>query len=78
MFGWRLAVYDAFEGTYYHLEGEYPDESAVQQAATKRLRYLEETQPSKESGGQGEDEAIQDRVFIVRPDGTRYRYLPVN
>jgi hypothetical protein len=71
---WSLEGYDTFEGgpdDYYPLEGEYDDESAAQAAARNRLAELEKTQPSSSSGGQS---GIQDRVFIVRPDGRKYRF----
>lgn len=70
---WRLLGYDAFEGgpdALYGL-GEFASEADAQIAARKRLLDLEITQPSGSSGGQG---GIQDQVFIVRPDGTTYRF----
>ena len=73
---WKLKGYDAFEGAFYDIEGEYPTEGEAQQAARKKLQEIEVSQPREDSGGQ-DDESIQDRVFIVRPDGTQYRYLPV-
>lgn len=71
---WSLEGYDTFEGgpdAYYPLEGEFDDEQAVQAAARDRLAELEKTQPSSDSGGQG---GIQDQVFVVRPDGSKYRF----
>jgi hypothetical protein len=71
---WRLEGYDTFEGASYPLKGVYGTEAAAQAAARDRLAYLETTQPTASSGGQGRL-GIQDRVYVVRPDGTRYRYL---
>ena len=73
---WKIRGYDSFEGAFYDIEGEYPSEEEARQAARKKLQEIETSQPTEDSGGQ-EDEGIQDRVFIVRPDGTQYRYLPV-
>jgi len=66
---WKLRGYDTFAGEWYPLEGIYLSE----RAAHKRLRALERSQPPATSGGQ---EGIQDQVYIVRPDGTMFRYLP--
>jgi hypothetical protein len=74
---WSLDGYDTFEGgpdAYYPLEGEYDDEQSAQAAARKRLAELEKTQPSSSSGGQSFG-GIQDQVFVVRPDGSKYRFL---
>jgi len=38
----------------------------------EKLKELEETQPSSQSGGQ-DPLGIQDKVFVVRPDGTDFR-----
>ncbi len=72
---WKLKGYDTFEGgsdAFYTLEGEYTNEAAAKKAARSRLKELERTQPSHQSGGQG---GIQDQVYIVRPDGTKYRFM---
>ncbi len=71
---WRLEGYDTFDGAPYPLEGVYGTEAAARAAARGRLVYLETTQPTAASGGQGEL-GIQDRVYVVRPDGTKYRFL---
>ena len=63
---WKLEGYDTFEGSYYPLEGEYDSEAQAEDAARSRLIHLEKTQPSSSSGGQG---GIQDRVYIVNPEG---------
>lgn len=70
---WSLLGLDTFSDEYYPLDGEYLTEMEAKLAAIKRLFELEESQPSKTSGGQGPC-GIQDRVYIIRPDGTRYRY----
>ncbi len=68
---WRLFGFDTFSGETYRLPGSYASEAQVNAAARKRLEALEKSQPSESSGGQSD---IQDRVFIERPDGTRYRF----
>lgn len=70
---WRLLGYDTFAGTYYSVPGRYWSEQAARRAAKGYLKKVEREQPSRQSGGQ---KGIQDRVFIVRPDGSMYRYLP--
>lgn len=70
---WQLVGYDTFEGgpdAFYPLS-EHDGEEACVEAARERMRVLEVTQPSESSGGQ---DGIQDRVYIVAPDGTRYRF----
>jgi hypothetical protein len=68
---WRLRGHDTFAGEDYPLPGRFWSEASAQRAARRRLAKLEHTQPSATSGGQ---KGIQDRVLIVRPDGTAYRY----
>ena len=68
--GWRLEGYDTFSTEWYDLEGYYPTEGSAIEAAKARLEELETTQPSASSGGQ---DGIQDQVFVIRPDGTRFR-----
>lgn len=70
---WKLEGYDTFDGEYYSLEGEYTSEADARKAAKARLEELEKTQPSDSSGGQTAM-GIQDRVFILGPNGSRYRY----
>ena len=73
---WKLQGYDTFQGgndAFYPLEGEYDDQAAAEQAALVRLAELEKTQPTQSSGGQSKD-GIQDHVYVVRPDGTKYRF----
>ena len=70
---WTLEGFDTFEGKSYPLPDEHDSEQLAQLAATQRLLELEKTQPAVTSGGQAEG-GIQDQVFIVRPDGTKYRF----
>ena len=70
---WTLKGYDTFERTEYYLPGEYESEGAALVAAQKQLDSIQKTQPTETSGGQ--EEGIQDRVLIVRPDGTQYWYV---
>jgi hypothetical protein len=70
---WKLLGYDTFDGMWYALQGEYESEWDARAAAQQRLMELERTQPTESSGGQSST-GIQDRVFIVRPDGTKYRF----
>jgi len=72
--GWQLRGYDTFARQSYPLPGTYRSEADAIAAARLRLVELEQEQPSASSGGQGEG-GIQDRVFVVRPDGTSYRVL---
>ncbi len=70
---WRLEGYDTFEEEPYPLDGEYESQQDAEYAAEARLAELEANQPSESSGGQGRH-GIQDRVFIIRPNGSKYRY----
>ena len=71
---WTLEGYDTFEEASYPLPGRYPTEAQAIQAAHIQLRKLEQSQPSNVSGGQGEY-GIQDRVYIIHPDGRKERFL---
>ena len=73
---WTLKGYDAFEEEYYSLLGYWFIEAEAKQAAFEELQKIMGSQPTEDTGGQ-QDEEIQDRVFIVRPDGTQYRYIVV-
>jgi len=70
---WKLEGYDTFAGEVYPIEGTWRSQEAAEKAAATVLKKLEKQQPPLQSGGQ---EGIQDQVYIIRPDGTRYRYLP--
>jgi hypothetical protein len=67
---WTLQGYDTFAHESYPLDGEFDTEQAAIAAAKDHLDELERTQPSASSGGQ---DGIQDRVYVVRPDGTSFR-----
>lgn len=71
----KLLGYDTFAGEEYALEPAegVETEAKAQELARQRLEKLEKDQPTSQSGGQGSD-GIQDQVFIVRPDGTKYRF----
>ena len=73
MESWKLEGYDTFDHRPYRLPGEYQSQADAERAALERLQELERTQPRSLSGGQG---GIQDRVYIVRPDGTQYLFDP--
>jgi len=73
MKSWKLAGYDTFDGHFYKIEGTYNTEEEAVRAAQERLVELEELQPSEYSGGQSPF-GIQDSVYVVRPDGSMYRF----
>ncbi len=70
---WRLKGWDTFAGHSYNLSGRYRCRAAVLAAARSALKRIEQLQPASSSGGQ---EGIQDRVYIIAPDGTSERVLP--
>jgi len=76
---WAVEGYDTFEGgpdAYYRVKDGLGSEADALIAAAAYWKELERTQPAESSGGQG-PMGIQDRVFIVRPNGSKYRfYLP--
>jgi len=72
---WKIVGYDTFSSEWYALCPDYGTEREARTAALKKLEELERLQPTKDSGGQS-DSGIQDRVFVERPDGTRYRAAP--
>lgn len=69
---WTLEGYDTFSEEAYLLDGSFSSEEAAQKAAKARIEELEKTQPTESTGGQ---DGIQDRVYIIRPDGSKYRFL---
>ena len=73
---WRLEGYDAYSEEPYEIRGEWPTEEKTREAARDHLREIAFYQPEEMAGGQT-DEGIQDRIFIIRPDGSKYRFLPV-
>jgi hypothetical protein len=70
---WKLQGFDTFAGEGYSLPGRFLTERAAIRAAKRQLKKLEKLQPSSYSGGQA---GIQDKIYIVRPDGTTYLYEP--
>ena len=67
---------DTFSGGFYGVfDNEYPDEKSALRRAYEELAKIESLQPSEETGGQDDDDAIQDQVYIVRPDYTFYRVI---
>lgn len=64
---WKLVLYDAFEGKDYELDGEYIDEAGAIEAASARSTRLEGSEPS----------SLQDRIYILNPDGGRRLYLHI-
>jgi hypothetical protein len=88
---WKLAGLDTFSGDDYPLgdvnvvdgrstlDGMRPEYETYEEAladARQRLADLERTQPSASSGGQGFN-GIQDRVYVVHPDGIRERVIVI-
>lgn len=69
---WKLEGYDTFSEKSYPLDGEFLDEEAARNAAKLRLKKLEKIQPTELTGGQV---GVQDRVYIIRPDGTKHRFI---
>lgn len=68
--GWQLVVFDAFCGAAYP-HSRHASEAECRKAARAYLREIELKQPSEQSGGQ---QGIQDRVFVVGPEGAGYVY----
>jgi len=71
---WRLQGHDTFAREDYPLEGDFACEADAMAGARARLAALELEQPSASSGGQAMD-GIQDRVFVIRPDGSTFRVV---
>jgi hypothetical protein len=73
---WAVDGYDTFEGgpdAYYRVKDGLESEDEALMVAAGYMQDLERRQPTEPSGGQG-PMGIQDQVFVVRPDGTRYRF----
>lgn len=69
---WTLRGEDTFDNEYYSIPGNFTTEAAAIQAAREHLEELEKTQPTASSGGQG-SYGIQDRVYVVDPQGKVFR-----
>ena len=72
---WKLQGRDTFAHDDYDLDGEFDSEDEAIAAAKVRLDNLERSQPTASSGGQ-HGIGIQDHVYVIRPDGTRFRVTP--
>ena len=75
---WGVEGYDTFESgdAHYTVKEDLGSEAEALIGATEYMQKLERWQPTETSGGQG-PYGIQDHVYIVRPDGSRYQfYLP--
>ena len=73
---WRVMCLDTFSGEFYGVfDNEYPDEQSARRRSYEELAKIESLQPSEETGGQDDDDTIQDQVYIVRPDHTFYRVI---
>lgn len=70
---WRLLRVNEAAETQYGIPGEYDTEELAQEAARKLLAKIEETQVASEIGGPTGYE-MRDNVYIVRPDGTGYKF----
>ena len=69
---WKVYGFDAFEGgpdAWYEL-GSYSTYEKALDHAKKKRDELEKTQPSASSGGSGFG-GIQDRVYVIHPNGRR-------
>ncbi len=69
---WKLRGHDTFANEDYPLEGEFDSEDDAIATAKVHLADLEIMQPSLETGGQS---GIQDQVFVIRPDGSRFQVV---
>ncbi len=67
---WTVRGYDSFAHENYPLPGAFETEDDAIAAARGHLAELEIAQPSASSKGQ---DGIQDRVFVIRPDGSVFR-----
>lgn len=78
---WRLKGWDAFSDEWYPIteisgaKPQYDNEAEARADGQLRLAKLEQSQPTSSSGGQAPG-GIQDRVYLVHPNGTLERLLP--
>jgi hypothetical protein len=66
---WSVEGFDTFAGERYPVGSDFATEREAVAAASVYLAELERTQPAASSGGQ---DGVQDRVVVVRPDGTHF------
>jgi len=71
---WKILGFDTFEGEFYPIDGSYSTVEEAMIEAQRRLKHLEETQPTATSGGQ--IGGIQDRIYIIAPNGLPTRVMP--
>ncbi len=71
---WRVGGYDSFAHEEYTFQGEYATEEEARAAAAEHLESIMRLQPKANSGGTPLEGGIQDMVFVVRPDGSKYRF----
>lgn len=74
---WYLEGYDTFSDEPYPLAIDLDSVEDAMVLAAARLRHLEVTQPSLDSGGQ-EDNGIQDRVYIIPPRMSEGRRINIS
>lgn len=67
---WRLCYHDTFAGESRLMSGRYRSRARAERAARRELKRIEKLQPTRRSGG---SDGIQDRIFIVGPDGRSER-----
>ena len=72
---WTIHGYDSFAEVTYSLPGSYRSKAKARRAAQKFLHTLARLQPCAVSGEE-KPPRIRDRVYIVRPDGAHYSYVP--
>jgi hypothetical protein len=63
---WTIKGHDTFADEWYPLESGLANEQEAQAAARKHLAEIERLQPQN---------GIQDKVYIVGPDGIHVRFF---
>ena len=74
---WRVLGFDAFDEEYYPLSGDFETEDGAKKLASEKFDQINLSQPDEQSSGQ-DDDGIQDRLFIEKPDGSLIRFLPLS
>ena len=69
---WDVEGYDTFSRESYSVKTGLTSYNAALECAKQKLLQIERTQPRASSGGP-DAFGIQDRVFIVHPDGKKDR-----
>ncbi len=69
---WRLEGFDTSAREEYPISGDYDSEADAVAAAENRMEQIEKHPPSVPSG---EQEGLQDRIYVVRPDGSKFRVV---